>query len=78
MAQGVNLISCRHYLADEHVRLAIEVAYNIGVRPGESELFALKWTDVDFCERANQRLREKDQQAQGGSGKTGLPEASRS
>ena len=35
-------------VADEHVRLAIEVAYNIGVRPGESELFALKWTDVDF------------------------------
>lgn len=32
----------------EHLKLAILVTYNLGLRPGLSELFALKWSDVDF------------------------------
>lgn len=35
-------------VADDHVRLAIAVCFHLGVRPGASELFALKWSDVDF------------------------------
>ena len=35
----------------EHLKLAILLAYNCGLRPGESELYALKWTNVDFEER---------------------------
>ena len=35
-------------VADKHVRLAVELCYQLGVRPGASELFALKWSDVDF------------------------------
>ena len=35
-------------VADDHVRLAIAVCFHLGVRPGASELFALKWTDIDF------------------------------
>lgn len=31
-----------------HLSWAIEVAYALGVRPGASELLALKWTDVDW------------------------------
>ncbi len=31
-----------------HVRWAMEVAFNLGVRPGPCELFNLKWEDVDF------------------------------
>ena len=34
--------------APPHVRWAMEVAYNLGVRPGPCELFSLKWEDVDF------------------------------
>ena len=34
--------------AQPHVRWAIEVCFNLGTRPGESELLALKWDDVDF------------------------------
>ena len=31
-----------------HARWAMEVAFNLGVRPGPCELFKLKWDDVDF------------------------------
>lgn len=34
--------------AEPHVRWAMEVCFNIGARPGESELLALKWDHVDF------------------------------
>lgn len=34
--------------ASPHVRWAMEVAYNLGVRTGKSELLSLKWCDVDF------------------------------
>jgi integrase len=35
--------------APEHLKWAIEVMTNTGVRPGETELFALKMADVDFA-----------------------------
>lgn len=35
-------------VADDHLRWALEVEYNTGVRPGATELFALKWTDFDY------------------------------
>jgi Site-specific recombinase XerD len=35
-------------VAPEHLKWAIEVEYNTGVRPGKTELFNLKWTDIDF------------------------------
>ncbi|MDR2488463.1 MAG: site-specific integrase [Desulfovibrio sp.] len=31
-----------------HLAWAIEVEWNLGTRPGRSELFALSWSDVDF------------------------------
>ncbi|MEW5772980.1 MAG: site-specific integrase [Thermodesulfobacteriota bacterium] len=31
-----------------HLAWALEVQYNLGTRPGPSELFAIKWQDVDF------------------------------
>lgn len=34
--------------ADDHLRWAIEVEYNTGVRPGPTELFALTWDDFDY------------------------------
>lgn len=34
--------------ADDHLRWALEVELNTGVRPGETELFALKWGDFDY------------------------------
>ena len=34
--------------APPHVRWAMEVDFNLGVRPGPRELFSLKWEDVDF------------------------------
>ena len=34
--------------ADAHVRWAIEVCFNLGVRSGDSELLSLRWTDVDW------------------------------
>jgi len=35
--------------APEHLKWAIEVMTNTGVRPGETELFAMKMADVDFA-----------------------------
>ena len=34
--------------ADAHVRWAIEVCFNLGVRSGDSELLSLRWIDVDW------------------------------
>lgn len=34
--------------AQPHVKWALEVCFNLGTRPGESELLSLKWEDVDF------------------------------
>lgn len=34
--------------ADVHLRWALEVELNVGCRPGKTELFRLKWTDVDW------------------------------
>jgi len=34
--------------AEPHVKWAMEVCFNLGTRPGKSELLALKWSDVDF------------------------------
>jgi len=34
--------------AVDHLRWAIEVEYHTGLRPGESELLALKWGDIDY------------------------------
>ena len=34
--------------AEPHLAWAIEVAWNLGVRTGPSELLALKWSDVDW------------------------------
>lgn len=31
-----------------HLKLAIQITFYLGLRPGKSELFALKWDDVDF------------------------------
>lgn len=36
--------------APEHLKWAIEVEWNLGARPGPSELFALKWEHVNFEE----------------------------
>ncbi|GFK95910.1 Putative defective protein IntQ [Fundidesulfovibrio magnetotacticus] len=37
-------------VAAPHLAWAITVAWNLGVRTGASELFALKWTDVDWLD----------------------------
>ena len=37
--------------ADDHVRWAIEVCFNLGVRSGDSELLSLRWSDVDFIKK---------------------------
>ncbi|BAH76684.1 tyrosine-type recombinase/integrase [Solidesulfovibrio magneticus] len=34
--------------AESHIRWAMEVCFNLGTRPGESELLALKWEHIDF------------------------------
>ena len=34
--------------AEPHLKWAMEVCFNLGTRPGESELLSLKWDDVDF------------------------------
>ena len=34
--------------AEPHVRWAMEVCFNLGTRPGTSELLALRWEHVDF------------------------------
>jgi integrase len=34
--------------APPHLAWAIEVEWALGTRPGETELFAVKWADVDF------------------------------
>ncbi len=34
--------------AEPHVRWAMEVCFNLGTRPGTSELLSLKWHQVDF------------------------------
>ena len=34
--------------AEPHVRWAMEVCFNLGTRPGPSELLALRWEHVDF------------------------------
>ncbi len=35
--------------APDHLKWAIEVEYHIGMRPGKTELFNLKWEDIDFA-----------------------------
>jgi len=35
-------------LAPDHLKWIIEVQWELGTRPGRSELFSLKWSDVDF------------------------------
>lgn len=42
------LIATAEALGFPALAWAMEVNYNLGVRPGESELLALKWEDVDF------------------------------
>ncbi len=34
--------------AAPHLQWAIEVCWNIGTRPGETELLSLRWSDIDF------------------------------
>ena len=34
--------------AEPHIRWAMEACFNLGTRPGPSELFALRWEHVDF------------------------------
>lgn len=34
--------------AEPHLAWALEVEWNLGTRPGKTELFALRWADVDF------------------------------
>lgn len=34
--------------APDHLRWALTVAFNLGVRPGKTELFALRWEHVDW------------------------------
>ena len=35
-------------LAPDHLKWIIEVEWKLGTRPGKSELFSLRWSDVDF------------------------------
>lgn len=35
--------------ADNHLKWAIEIAWNLGVRTGNSELLALKWEHIDYA-----------------------------
>lgn len=34
--------------AEPHLRWAMEVCFNLGTRPGESELLSLRWENIDF------------------------------
>jgi integrase len=34
--------------SSEHLKWIIEVEWELGTRPGRTELFALKWSDIDF------------------------------
>ena len=34
--------------AEPHLQWAMEVCFNLGTRPGESELLSLRWQDIDF------------------------------
>lgn len=34
--------------AQEHLNWALQVEWNLGTRPGVTELFAIKWSDVNF------------------------------
>ena len=44
--RGRNTRVMKH--ADAHVRWAIEVCFNLGVRSGDSELLSLRWSNVDW------------------------------
>lgn len=46
----VNIDDLRRIMdyAAPHIRWAMEVCFNLGTRPGPSELFALRWDHVDF------------------------------
>ncbi len=35
--------------AEPHLKWAMEVCFNLGTRPGESELLSLRWENVDFA-----------------------------
>lgn len=35
--------------AEPHLKWAMEVCFNPGTRPGESELLSLRWDEVDFA-----------------------------
>jgi integrase len=35
-------------VANEHLKWIIEVEWELGTRPGRTELFSLKWSDIDF------------------------------
>jgi integrase len=37
-----------HAAAEPHLQWTLEVALNLGTRPGTTELFALRWDDVDY------------------------------
>jgi len=50
-------------VAAPHLAWAIEVAWNLGVRTGESELFALKWIDVDWAQSTIRVFATKTQSA---------------
>jgi integrase len=47
---GLTVDDLRKIIAhgEPHLAWALEVEWNLGCRPGPSELFALKWSDVDF------------------------------
>ena len=34
--------------AEPHLKWAMEVCFNLGTRPGESELLSLRWENIDF------------------------------
>lgn len=46
----LTVVDLRRFLenAEPHLAWAIEVEWELGTRPGVSELFALRWADVDF------------------------------
>lgn len=44
LSDAQKIMSC----AEPHLKWAMEVCFNLGTRPGESELLSLKWDDVDF------------------------------
>jgi len=50
-------------VAAPHLAWAIQVAWNLGVRTGESELFALKWADVDWAQSTIRVFATKTQSA---------------